>query len=59
MQELISTLKKKKIKMQAGNDLLNILPKSTHARKKPPPETKVEKTEIKQLTDLHKLTLAS
>ena len=32
-RELISTLKKK---AQAGNELLNILPKSSHSRKKPP-----------------------
>ena len=36
MRELISTLKKKK-KAQAGNEWLNILPKSLQARKKPPP----------------------
>ena len=33
LRELISTLKKK---AQAGNELSNILPKSSHARKKPP-----------------------
>ena len=33
--ELISTLKKKK-KVQAGNELSNILPKSSHMRKNPP-----------------------
>ena len=33
--ELISTLKKRKV--QAGNKLLNIFQKSSHARKKPPP----------------------
>ena len=33
LRELISTLKKKK-KAQAGNELFNILPKSSHARKK-------------------------
>ena len=33
VNELISTLKKK---AQVGNELLNILPKSSHARKKPP-----------------------
>ena len=33
--KLIYTLKKKKA--QAGNELLNILPKSSQARKKPPP----------------------
>ena len=33
--DLISALKKKK-KAQAGSDWLNILPKSLHARKKPP-----------------------
>ena len=32
--ELISTLKKKRKKAQAGNKLLNILPKSSHASKK-------------------------
>ena len=32
-------LKKKKEKTQAGNELSNILPKSSHARKKPPPIT--------------------
>ena len=36
VRELISAKKKKK-KAQAGNDLSNILPKSSHARKKPPP----------------------
>ena len=36
--ELISTFKKKK--MQAGNKMSNILPKSSHARKKPPPHQK-------------------
>ena len=36
LHELISTLKKKKKKAQAGNELSNILPKSSHARKKPP-----------------------
>ena len=36
VRELISTFKKG----QAGNDLLNILPKSSHARKKPLPPTK-------------------
>ena len=36
VRELISTLKKKK-KSQAGNELSNIAPKSSHARKKPPP----------------------
>ena len=35
LRELISTLKKKKA--QAGNELSNILPKPSHARKKPPP----------------------
>ena len=34
---LISTLKKERKKAQAGNDLSNILPKSSHMRKKPPP----------------------
>ena len=34
--ELISTKKKKKKKAQAGNELSNILPKSSHAREKPP-----------------------
>ena len=39
MCELISTLKKKKKKekVQAGNELWNILPKFSHAREKPPP----------------------
>ena len=36
MHELISTSKKKK-KAQAGNEWSNILPKSSQARKKPPP----------------------
>ena len=36
VRELISTKKKKKLKnTQAGNDLSYILPKSSHARKKP------------------------
>ena len=35
LSELISTFKKK---AQAGNELSNILPKSSHARKKPPPK---------------------
>ena len=36
--ELISTLKKKrKKKAQAGNELSNTVPKSSHAREKPPP----------------------
>ena len=35
LRELISSLKKKK-KAQTGNKLSNILPKSSHARKKPP-----------------------
>ena len=35
-RELISTLKKKK-KAQTRNGLSNILPKSSHTRKKPPP----------------------
>ena len=35
VRELISSLKKKKA--QVGNKLLNILPKSSHMRKKPPP----------------------
>ena len=34
VHDLISTLKKKKA--QAGNELSNILPKSSHAGKKPP-----------------------
>ena len=34
VRELISTIKKK---AQAENELSNILPKSSHARKKPPP----------------------
>ena len=34
--ELISTLKNCFLKAQAGNELSNILPKSLHARKKPP-----------------------
>ena len=34
--ELISTEKKHR-KVQTGNELSNILPKSLHARKKPPP----------------------
>ena len=34
VRELISTVKRKKA--QAGNGLSNILPKSSHARKKPP-----------------------
>ena len=38
LRELISTLKKKK-KAQAGNDLSYILPKSLHAKKKPPHHT--------------------
>ena len=37
VRELISTLGKRKKKAQAGNELSNILPKSSHARKKPPP----------------------
>ena len=39
LRVLISTLKKKKKKKkaQAGTELSNILPKSSHARKKPPP----------------------
>ena len=38
LRELISTLKRKeKKKAQAGNELSNILPKSSHTRKKPPP----------------------
>ena len=36
MLELISTLK---TKAQAGNELTNILPKSSHARKKPSPQS--------------------
>ena len=35
--ELISIKKKKRRKAQAGNKLLNILPKLSHVRKKPPP----------------------
>ena len=35
LRELISTLKKKK--PQTGNELSDILPKSSHAKKKPPP----------------------
>ena len=35
MRELISALEKKK-KAQTGNELSNILSKSSHARKKPP-----------------------
>ena len=35
LHELISTLKKKKKKASAGNELSNMLPKSSHARKKP------------------------
>ena len=35
VRKLISTLKKKNA--QVGNDLLNILPKSSHERKKPSP----------------------
>ena len=37
LHELISTLKKNKKQAQAGNEWSNILPKSSHARKKPPP----------------------
>ena len=40
VRKLISTLKKKnggKKKAQAGTDLSNVLQKSSHARKKPPP----------------------
>ena len=37
VRELISTLKKKK-KAQEGNEFSNILPKFSHARKKPPRE---------------------
>ena len=37
VRDLTSLKKKKeKKKAQAGNELLNILPKSSHARKKPP-----------------------
>ena len=36
VRELISTFKKKK-KAQAGNELSNILPKLSHAKKIPPP----------------------
>ena len=36
LRKLILTLKKKK-KAQAWNELSNILPKFSHARKKPPP----------------------
>ena len=36
LRELISTLKKRGKKAQAGNELWNILPKSLHASKKPP-----------------------
>ena len=35
--ELISTSKKKKKKVHAGNAQLNILPESSQVRKKPPP----------------------
>ena len=41
VHKLISTLKKKEKKqkeVQVGNELLNILPKSSHTRKKPPPQ---------------------
>ena len=43
VRDLISTKKKKKKRkekkeMQAGNELSNILPKSSYARKKPPPQ---------------------
>ena len=34
VRKLISAKKKKKV--QAGNELLNILPKSSHTKKKPP-----------------------
>ena len=44
VRKLISTLKKKK-KAQAGNELLNILPKSSHARKKPPSQ-KIYRTHV-------------
>ena len=44
MCELISTLKKKKA--QAGNEWTNILQKSSHARKKPPPLPPPYLTEI-------------
>ena len=37
VRELISITKTKQKKAQAGNELSNILPKSWHARKKPPP----------------------
>ena len=36
VRQLTSTLKKKKKKTQAGNELSNIIPKSWHARKKLP-----------------------
>ena len=36
VRELISALKKKK-KARVGNELSNILPKSSHAKKIPPP----------------------
>ena len=37
VRELISTFKKKKKKALAGNELSNILPKSSYSRKKPRP----------------------
>ena len=40
MHELISIKKKKEKKGQVGNKLLNILSKSSHPRKKPPPPHK-------------------
>ena len=37
LRELIPTIKKKQKNSQAGNELSNVFPKSSHARKKPPP----------------------
>ena len=43
MRELISTLKiKMEEKAQAGNELSTILPKSSHARKKPLPRKRAK-----------------
>ena len=46
LRELISTLKKKEKKAQVGNELSNILPKSSHARKKPPPPLTTENESV-------------
>ena len=46
MLDLTSTLKKGGGEAHTGNDLSNILPKSSHTRKKPPPLPEVAEARL-------------